>query len=154
VRHSRPATGFTMIEIMFATTILVVLGLPVIGLIMTGTQEAIVSEDYMEAEVLSSRFIEEMVAVEYSELARTLPIDRTVSVVVDPTAAAGSAVRLTEGKSDNASAYVSHITAREDAPGLMVFEVTVTWLQKRSKRSFALMRLRARENLSAGGRVK
>ena len=60
-------------EVLIASLVLAVVGIPVLSLLFTGSREGALSEDFMFAETIASRFIEEWAQYPYAQLDDMVP---------------------------------------------------------------------------------
>jgi hypothetical protein len=136
--------------VLLASAFLVVLGVPVLALLSAGTAEAIASEDHVSAEVLCSQLVEEALAMPFGALERRASFEEVRVVTVGPRD--GAAIVVHDPALRPARGYRLTLSVRAVEPGLLAIEASAAWDMKGASRRYALLRLKARENLSAGGR--
>ena len=144
--------GFNLVEVTVAAAILAFLGLPVLSMLATGNRETMMSEDYVQAEMLASRFLEDKLALDFEALDRMVPRDETASVQLAREAASGQTVKLYREDVTLGSGYGLHLKMTRPAEDLLLLDITVSWKANGKDRKYGLIRLRGRENVSAGGR--
>jgi hypothetical protein len=116
----------TLAELVVATGLVALLAAPLIVLLTTSDHEAMTSEDYMAAEALALRHLDETCATPWRDLLPRLPLTRTAKEL---------------GKFD-----VS-LRAELIQDGLIAVEVELAWAVKPGApgtRRYGLVRLRAR----------
>jgi hypothetical protein len=143
-----------LVEALLVAAILALVGLPIMGLISTGSREGALSEDYLFAEALASRLLEEWIAIPYDKLDEMVP-----QKVV--TTGSGAEVQGVPGQPfkqnlkapEGFSAALEVVRVKE---GLLALEVTVSWQvpRERGQRKYPLFRLRAKPDLAIEGRWK
>jgi hypothetical protein len=137
----------SLVEALLVAAVLATLGLPLLALIQTGSREGALSEDFMFAEVLASRLLEEWAGQPFRRLDDLVP--RTV--VVGSGSAGGAPAAAASGDRTRREALaapagfdaVLEIVRVRD--GLLGLEVTVSWdvPRERSRRRFALTLLKS-----------
>lgn len=121
--------GVTLAELVVATGLVAVLAVPLIAMLMASDHEAMTSEDYMAAEVLALRWLDEACATPWRELEAKLPLKR-------------------ESDLDK---FALKLEARRVEPGLVAIEVQLEWAVKpgaAGRRRYGLVRMRARPDQS------
>ena len=139
--------GFSLIEALIVAALLAALGIPLLGLISTGTHEGALSEDFMFAEVLASRFLEEWASLPFTQLDDLVPRKMTTSggspLAVPPSEPHRETLKAPAG-------FHSELELTRVREGLLGLEVTVTWQvpQERAGRKFTLYLLKHNPNLA------
>lgn len=126
--------------------ILAVVGIPVMALIFTGSREGALSEDFMFAEALASRFIEEWGALPFAKLDDLVP--RKVSV-----GSGGAEPGPHQRKLQSPPGFETNLSVARVRDGLIALEVTVSWQvpRERASRRFALYLLKPKPDLALEG---
>lgn len=118
--------GVTLAELVVATGLVALLAAPLIALLSASDHEAMTSEDYMAAEALALRHLDETCATPWRELLTRLPIARA---------------------SRELDRFDVSLRAEAVEDGLVAVEVELTWAVRPGapgKRRYGLVRLRAR----------
>lgn len=150
-------TGVSSLEVLIAAVLATILGLGMYALVSQGTREAAASEDYMFAEALSQRALADAMSLPWKELEEQLGVvpDSWIELTREQT--------LREEDEALRQAFPSYarnlgpedggldvsVRARQVEPGLVAFEVSLSWAAGpagRGRRRYALMRLRSRKD--------
>ena len=144
--------GFSLIEALLVSAILAVIGVPILGLISTGSREGALSEDFLFAEALSSRLVEEWVAIPYDKLDAMVP--QKVVTTGSGTEIQGIPGQPYRQKLTAPEGFAAELEMARVKEGLLSIEVTVSWQvpRERSQRKYPLFRLRAKPDLAIEGR--
>lgn len=138
--------AFALTEVLVVAAILAAVAIPVMGLIFTGSREGALSEDFMFAEALASRFMEEWGALPFAKLDDLVPRKVTVQ---------GGEVTPGPHKRMLASpqGFETQLQVARVREGLLSLEVTVSWQvpRERANRRFALLLLKAKPDLALEG---
>ena len=148
----RRVAGISALEVLIATVVAALLGFSAVILLTQGNHEAMVSEDYMFAEALAQRHLAEAMSrtfnsLEDAGLPLTIPLtgipkeDRTIAKV-----------HTEYGRNlDGPAVFSGELEIREVRPGLIVYEVSLSWPvspRSRTLRRYNLIRLRTRKDLA------
>src|SRR5690606_27357066 len=107
--------GFALTEVLIVSVVLAVVGLPVLSLLFTGSREGALSEDFMFAETIASRFIEEWASEPFAKLDELVPRKVKANEESVPHRA-----RL-----DTPPGFAAEMTLARVKDGLLALEVTV-----------------------------
>ena len=156
-RGARRRAGISTLEVLIAAVLATTLGLGMFALVSQGTREAAASEDYMFAEAVAQRVLADAISIPWSTLEEQLELASGTWLEVAREATmreedAGLLAAYPEyarnlGTDDHG--LVVTCRARELEPGLVAFEVSLSWPAGpagRGVRRYALMRLRARKD--------
>lgn len=146
--------AFTALEVLIAMVLVTVVGLAITALTSQGNREAVVSERTMLAEALAQRVLADAMSLPWDELADRLPVDRPVSEYQVEDAAL--ALARPELARQYAGLYPLRVwlEIREVRPGLVAYEVAVSWPitttrdHETPRRVYTLLRLRTRKDLA------
>ena len=132
--------GLSLVEVLIVVAIMSTVALPVLSLISTGSREGALSEDFMFAEVLASRFLEEWGSQSFESLDALVP--RTIT-------AKGAAPDALPARPHTETlscppGFAAELTLKRVREGLLSLEVTVQWQVPRERvpRKFALYLLK------------
>ena len=120
--------------------VLAVVGIPVLSLLFTGSREGALSEDFMFAETIASRFIEEWASEPYAHLDDLVPRKVKANEESVPHKA----------KLTCPPGFDAELTINRVKDGLLALEVTVSWQVPRERvpRRFALFLFKAKPDLA------
>lgn len=137
--------GVTLAELVMAIGLVAMLAVPLLALLSASDHEAMTSEDYMLAEAVALRHLDELSATPWQELARTLPIERKLAGL--PAGDEALAAKYPEyTRLFGADGFTGKLTARWVDEGLAEITVTLGWTARPagSRRSYGLVRMRGR----------
>lgn len=137
---TRRRRGMALTEVLIVSLVLAVVGIPVLSLLFTGSREGALSEDFMFAETIASRFIEEWAQYPFPKL------DDMVPRKVKATESSGphkEKLRCPPG-------FEAELTVNRVQDGLLALEVTVSWQVPRERvpRRFALFMLKVKPDIA------
>jgi hypothetical protein len=137
--------AMALTEVLVVSLVLAVVGIPVLSLLFTGSREGALSEDFMFAESIASRFVEEWAARPFAQL------DGLVA-----RAAGGAAGAPHTEKLACPQGFAGELTVDRVREGLLELEVTVSWQvpRERQPRRFALMLFKTKPDLALEGEWK
>jgi prepilin-type N-terminal cleavage/methylation domain-containing protein len=146
VEGLRRKRGFALTEVLVVATILAVIGIPVMALIFTGSREGALSEDFMFAEALASRFIEEWGALPFAKLDDLVPRKVTVT-------GGDETLGPHKRKLESPQGFATELSIARVKEGLLSLEVTVSWQvpRERASRRFALFLFKAKPDIALEG---
>lgn len=132
--------GFALTEVLIVSLVLAVVGIPVMSLLFTGSREGALSEDFMFAETIASRFIEEWASEPFGKLDDLVPRKVKANEESVPHKA----------KLSCPPGFSAELTVQRVKDGLLALEVTVSWQvpRERAPRRFALFLLKAKPDLA------
>lgn len=132
--------GLALTEVLIVSLVLAVVGIPVLSLLFTGSREGALSEDFMFAEVIASRFVEEWGRFPFAKLDDLVPHKVKAE---DPSRPHSEKLTAPEG-------FTAELTVNRVRDGLLALEVTVSWQVPRERvpRRFALMLFRAKPDIA------
>lgn len=127
-------------EVLIVSLVLAVVGIPVLSLLFTGSREGALSEDFMFAETIASRFIEEWAQYPFAQL------DDMVPRKVKATEESGPHKK----KLECPPGFSAELTVNRVADGMLAMEVTVSWQvpRERNPRRFALFLLKCKPDIA------
>ncbi|MBI4862480.1 MAG: hypothetical protein HY815_19800 [Candidatus Riflebacteria bacterium] len=147
--------GFSLVEALIVAGILAALGIPILGLIFAGSREGALSEDFMFAEVLASRYIEEWSSQPFHKLDALVPRKMvTAGGASMPVPGTGGTTHREALKTPEG--FDARLELARVKDGLLSLEVTISWQvpRERGARRFALFRLKSNPNLGLEGKWK
>ena len=120
----------TLAELVVAAGLVAMVAVPLIGMLTYSDHEAMTSEDYMVAEALALRHLDEVCATPWHELVTQLPIKRVTN---------------------EHRKFEVTLEARRVDEGLVAVDVQLVWAAKpgaAARRRYGLVRMRARPDQS------
>lgn len=132
--------GMALTEVLIVSLVLAVVGIPVLSLLFTGSREGALSEDFMFAETIASRFIEEWAQYPFAQLDDMVP--RKVAAT-EQSGPHKEKLKCPPG-------FSAELTVNRVKDGLLALEVTVSWQvpRERTPRRFALFLLKTKPDIA------
>lgn len=144
--------GLSLVEVLVAAAVAVALGLPLLALMGQSDHEAVVSEDYMFAEALAQRYLEEALAIPLEELDRKVPLEREIA---GPNDEDRTRMKRHEPYLRNLSgpeSFRGRLAVDRLEEGFFRYQVRLEWPVRPgsdARRHHVLLRLRCRSTLAA-----
>jgi hypothetical protein len=143
----------SLLEVLIVGVIATILAVPILSSISLSGHEAMTSEDYMLAEALCERYVQEALGLPWAKLAGSLPIRERLSGI--PPGDEQIARRFPEYRQNVAEGdtFRGELSIQKVEEGLLMIEAHLEWPVRpgsKTMRSFSLIRMKSRWDLTLG----
>jgi len=153
IRRRVRIRAISLLEVLIVGVIATILAIPILTSISLSGHEAMTSEDYMLAEDLCERYVQEALGLPWDKLSRSLPIRQVLGGI--PPGDERIARRFPEYQQNlgGGDSFRGVLTIQKVEEGLVMIEVHLEWPVRpgsKTMRSYSLIRMKSRWDLSLG----